>query len=228
MTHLFTAPSPCLSCFAHVVISCPAHPQWTLLDITRLRLHWGKTQTLSTFSFGKCKELTDSGFPQRHTQEALLKPRLNPTLLCPALHATIHLEDSLIPWRGCCTLTPQGRSPHSIGRHSNLGSVTQSQGETLYCFLLWNPCRAAGEIQSSAFHTVFIVTFSLPHLASWLLPMKTTQFLLPVESETSLYLPHVWEGESVLHNIDQLCAMAAFISVFFKQGLLFRLSWQAY
>lgn len=96
----------------------------------------GKTQTLLTFSFGKCKELPDSGFPQRDTQEALLKPRLNPTLLCPTLHATIHLEDSLISWRGCCTLTPQGHSDHSIGRYSNLGSVTKSQGETLYCFLL--------------------------------------------------------------------------------------------
>lgn len=108
----------------------------------------GKTQTLSTLSFGKCKELPDSGFPQRHTQEALLKPRLNPTLLCPRFHATIHFEDSLIQWRGCCTLTPQGHSGHSIGRYSNPGSVTESQGETLYCFLLWNPCRAAGEIQS--------------------------------------------------------------------------------
>lgn len=143
------------------------------------------------FLFGKCKELADSGFPQRHTQEALLKPRLNPTLLCPALHATIHLEDSLIPWRGCCTLTPQGHSHHSIGRYSNLGSVTESQGETLYCFLLWNPCRAAGEIQSYAFRTVSIVTFSSLRLASWLLPMIATQFLLPVETDASLYLLHV-------------------------------------
>lgn len=132
----FTAPSSCLSCFAYVVIFTPAHPLWTLLYATRLRLHRGKTQTLWALSFGKCKELADSGFPQRHTQEALLKPRLNPPLLCPTLHATIHLEDSLIPWRGCCTLTPQGHSHHSIGRYSNLGSVTKSQGETLYCFLL--------------------------------------------------------------------------------------------
>lgn len=50
--------------------------------------------------------------------------------------------------RGCCTLTPQGHSDHSIGRYSNPGIVTESQGETLYRFLLWNPCRAAGEIQS--------------------------------------------------------------------------------
>lgn len=50
--------------------------------------------------------------------------------------------------RGCCTLTPQGHSDHSIGRYSNPGSVTESQDETLYRFLLWNPCRAAGEIQS--------------------------------------------------------------------------------
>lgn len=134
---------PCLSLCPNVFIISPAHPPWTLHCSTRLQLHWGKTQTPSAVSFGKCKELPDSRFPQRHTQEALLKPRLNPTLLCPMLHATIHLEDSLLSWRGSCTLTPQGHSDHSIGRYSNPGSVTEGQGETLSCFLLWNPCRAA-------------------------------------------------------------------------------------
>lgn len=143
------------------------------------------------FVFWKMQRATGQRVPQRQTQEALLKPRLNPSLLCPTLHATIHLEDSLIPGRCCCTLTPQGHSQHSIGRYSNLGSVTESQGETLYCFLLWNPCCAAGEIQSQAFRTVSIVTFSPLRFASWLLPMITAEFLLPLETDASLYLPRV-------------------------------------
>lgn len=72
-------------------------------------------------------------------QEALLKPRLNPTLLCPTLHTTTHSENSLISWLGCCTLTPQRHPDHSIGWYSNPGSVTLSQGERLFCFLPWTP-----------------------------------------------------------------------------------------
>lgn len=34
--------------------------------------------------------LPDSGLPYRHTPEALLKPRLNPTLLCPTLYTSTH------------------------------------------------------------------------------------------------------------------------------------------
>ena len=45
---------------------------------------------LPTSAFGKAKRY--SGLPHRHTQEALLKPRLNPTLLGPTLHTCIHSE----------------------------------------------------------------------------------------------------------------------------------------
>ncbi len=86
------------------------------------------------FFFWKSKELPDSGLPWRHTQEALLKPRLNPTPLCLRLHTSIHSETSLISWILCCTLTPQRHQMHSTGWYSKPGSVKMSQGEMFLYF----------------------------------------------------------------------------------------------
>lgn len=112
-----------------VVIFCPLYSNCPFLPAIPLRrdlapLHF----------FWKSKELLDSGLLYRHTQEALLKPRLNPTLLCLTLQTSMHSKSSLISWILCCTLTPQRHSKHCTGWYSNPGSVTMSQGEILHCF----------------------------------------------------------------------------------------------
>lgn len=41
----------------------------------------------------RTRELVGSGLPCRHTQEALLEPRLNPSLLCLTLHTSTPLKE---------------------------------------------------------------------------------------------------------------------------------------
>lgn len=82
----------------------------------------------------RTKELVDCGLPYRHTQEALLKPRLNPTLLCLTLHTSTQSKTSLISWILCSSWTPQRQREHCTGQCSNPGGATMSRGEMLLCF----------------------------------------------------------------------------------------------
>lgn len=139
---------PCLSRCPRVVIFSTPHPPQTLHYTSRLLLHWGQNTDPLHSLFWKMQRATRQRvFSEAHPRGPIkAKVKSHSPLSYVPRHYT--LRGFSLPWRGCCTLTPQGHSGHSIGRYSNPGSVTESQGETLYCFLLWNPCRAAGEIQS--------------------------------------------------------------------------------
>lgn len=80
--------------------------------------------------FKTSKEVPDAGLPYRHTQEALLKPRLNPTPLC----ACIHSESSRTSWILCCTQTPRRQPEHCAEWCSDRDRATMSQGEMVLCF----------------------------------------------------------------------------------------------
>lgn len=70
VTYLFITPglpSVTLSPCCHLFFSSWPPP---------LMLHWGTTWTLSPLSFGKCKELPDSGLPHRDTPRGLIKAKV--------------------------------------------------------------------------------------------------------------------------------------------------------
>lgn len=89
---------------------------------------------LPTPAFGKAKRY--SGLPHRHTQEALLKPRLNPTLLGPTLHTCIHSESFFNILDSLQHSNSSETPSHSNcrGWYSNPCSATASQGVMLLRF----------------------------------------------------------------------------------------------
>ncbi len=158
------------------------------------------------FLFWKSKELLDSGLPHRHTQEALLKPRLNPTLLCLTLHTSIHSESFLISWILCCTLTPQRHPEHCTGWYSNPGSDAMSQGEMLLCFCGEHPeerrtishlklVRLGSEIISPHYILLEVVFSILPSC----LEERRRQTML-LRSHVSLQHRHLSCGDLLAHE----------------------------
>lgn len=100
-------------------------------------------------AFGKAKRY--SGLPHRHTQEALLKPRLNPTLLGPTLHTCIHSESFFNILDSLQHSNSSETPSHSncTGWYSNPCSATTSQGVMLLCFCSEYPeeGRTAGHLR---------------------------------------------------------------------------------